>query len=295
MDPELKWTPRNPLRRSLIDPSQSSLPSDPSRHTHPPLPPLPLPPPPPPPPLPQPFGKYVVIAVFLAAVAGGALLWKKSEGSTTKVLACQQLLTDATQSLSDGDFEAALSKVRLGTVSCPEDQQGKANTLKREIEKDAAACNLKVAVIQSLMNGRQSARARSKLGEMSTVCAKSPGGQLVTALVNKGPSEAQTGAGAEGIPKATASGIAAPPIPSAPPTKQIKIEPKPQLPSASTATVEQSILSKAANDVQGSRLDSALARVNTILDMNPNNVEAKRIKADIQRLQEKAMREIKIE
>lgn len=257
-----------------------------------------------PPPRPTSAWKYVVITGLLAAVACGVYFLSKSDARNTKALACQQLLTDATRLLSDGDFETALSKVRLGAVSCSDEQLSKANILKREIEKDAAACNRQVFSIQNLMNGKQPLRARTKLGEMSAACAKSPGGQSVAALVVQMPSEVPTPTQAgvvvvDDTPKVKANETYIPTLPTTPLAKPIKPEPGPsqelQPPSAGTAQVEQNILSKAATDMQGARLDSALARANTVLEMNPNNAEARRLKADIQRLQDKALREIKIE
>ncbi len=253
------------------------------------------------------IGKYLLVTGLFVGimVAAWAFLFPKNSADNSKALACQQLLIDATQRLSDGNFEVALSKTRLAVVSCTGEQLVKANTLQRDIGKESASCSRVVGSIQSLLRSNQLLRAQQKVGELSGLCAKSQSARdIVRTVSNSKPASAAstltTGLlGAVPVPKPilpveTIIPVAprlAPVLTPVQPVPAALPAPQPQ----GTAQVEQSILSKATGDLQGARLDSALARVNTVLEMNPANAEARRLRAEIQRLQEKAIREIKIE
>ena len=251
------------------------------------------------------IGKYLLVTGLFVGivVAAWAFLFPKNSADNPKALACQQLLTDATQRLSDGNFEGALSKTRLAVVSCTGEQLVKANSLQRDIGKESASCSRVVGSIQSLLRSNQLLRAQQKVGELSGLCAKSQSARdIVRTVSNSKPASAAStlttgllGAGPAPkpiVPLETVVPVAVQPRPT--PLIMPAPTPAPVQPQG-TGQVEQSILSKATGDLQGARLDSALARVNTVLEMNPANAEARRIRAEIQRLQEKAIREIKIE
>lgn len=238
-----------------------------------------------------PLGKFMLIFVLLCLVAI-AFRFLKGDGGSEKLSACQQVLTEATEQFSQGDFDTALSKVRMGIVSCSGEQLEKATALKRDIEKESVNCNRGIAALQNLLRSKQQVLAQQKVGELSALCAKSQSGRDVALAISKA---------SEPSPESA-------PVQEAKPTVNLQPKPSPMIatvpeptaqPPASTqqgtSQVEQNILVKAASDLQGSRLDSALARVNTVLEMNPANADAKRMKAEIRRLQDKAISEIKIE
>ena len=256
-------------------------------------------------------GKYpFVIRLFLVlVVAAGGLLYFKGSDNNDKASACQQLLSDATQNLSEGNFEVAQSKARMAVVSCSKEQLDKANALQRNIEKESISCSRNISAIQNILLSKQQSRALQKVGELSNVCAKSQNGRdIVLTVKNSQPvpiaapnfATAPLVATPVQVPKLvetleTIAPVAAQPksspviTPVPAPTTPPPVQPQ------GTSQIEQNILSKATADLQGARLDSALARVNTVLEMNQANADAKRMRAEIKRLQDKAIREIKIE